>query len=685
MSELETEVRYLSGVGEKRAKTLAKLKIHTLHDLILNYPRAYEDRTVFKKIKELQLGESVCVKADIASPLIYTYVRKGMELLKFRVTDGESLMNVTLFNRAYLRNELNIGDEIVLFGKVGGTVVRPELVNPAVERDNSASGQAGRIVPIYHMTAGINSRYIARLVRDALDRCSDEVSDILPDTVRREYQLCGIQFALENIHFPKDYESLDTARRRLIFEELFTIVCAMRLMRGTRINSSGRVPVMRDMGEYYSALPFELTGAQKRAIGDAVKDMTGGKPMSRLVQGDVGSGKTVVSAACAWLIVKSGWQVAVMAPTEILAAQHYKTFSDLLTPMGIRVGLLTGAVTGKQKRVTLSAIENGELDVVIGTHALISDTVKFKTLALVVTDEQHRFGVQQRAALSAKGESPHVLVMSATPIPRTLALIIYGDLDVSIIDELPPGRQKVDTYAVDERYRQRVYNFIRKLTGQGNQVYIVCPMVEEGDELSSDLKSVEEYGAELQTKVFPDIPIGIVHGKMKPKDKERVMAEFSSGETKILVSTTVIEVGVDVPNAVLMVIENADRFGLSQLHQLRGRVGRGKDKSYCILFKGAGGEVSEQRLKILCSTNDGFKIAEEDLALRGPGDFFGSRQHGLPETRICEYSRDMTVLREAQQAALATLERDPELRKPEHQRLAAEIQRVLENSRDTFS
>lgn len=685
MAELDKEVRFLKGVGEERSKMLSKLKVFTLRDLIMYFPRGYEDRTVFKAISEMQSGDPACIRVTVASELRYSFVRKGMELLKFKVTDGASLMDVTLFNKGYLRKTLQIGDEIILFGKVSKTGTRTEMINPLLEKESSTEKTTGKIVPIYHLTAGINSKYIGKLVARAIAHCNDELPDLLPNSVRIEYNLCSAGYAYDNIHFPKDFESLDAARRRLIFEELFVIVCAMKLMRGDRTSRAGRVPKSADLNEYYNALPFVLTGAQKRVINEAVADMVSGKPMSRLVQGDVGSGKTVVSAACCWLAAKSGYQSAVMAPTEILASQHYQTFSNLLCNLGIRVGILTGSITGKKRRETLEAIRAGEIDVVVGTHALISENVEFNALALVTTDEQHRFGVQQRSALIAKGESPHVLVMSATPIPRTLALIIYGDLDISVIDELPPGRQTVDTFAVGESYRPRVYKFIRKHIDNGNQVYIVCPKVDEDEDLPSDLKSVEEYGMQLKTGIFPDIPVGIVHGKMKPKDKEKAMASFVSGETKILVSTTVIEVGVDVPNAVLMVVENTDRFGLSQLHQLRGRVGRGKDKSYCVLFKGAGGEVSGQRLKILCSTNNGFKIAEEDLRLRGPGDFFGSRQHGLPETRICEYTRDMGLLKIAQKAALDTLEDDPKLIRPENAKLADEVQRILKKSADMFN
>jgi ATP-dependent DNA helicase RecG len=425
-------------------------------------------------------------------------------------------------------------------------------------------------------------------------------------------------------------------------------------------------------------LPFQLTGAQKRSIEQAAGDMLKNTPMNRLVQGDVGSGKTAVAAACCWYTWKSGCQSAFMAPTEILAEQHFRTLSQLLEPLSIHVGLLTGSMTPKQKKMVQSQLRLGEIDVVIGTHALLSEGVEFFDLALVIADEQHRFGVSQRSALTAKGDAPHVLVMSATPIPRTLALIIYGDLDVSIIDELPPGRQKVSTYTANEKLRERTYNFMRKLVGERRQVYIVCPMVEESETADEDLKSAQVYAEKLQKQIFPDLKIALVHGRMKPKEKESVMAAFAAGATDILVATTVIEVGVDVPNAALMVVENADRFGLSQLHQLRGRVGRGQHQSYCILFEGTGGDISRERLKIMCDTNDGFKISEEDLKLRGPGDFFGSRQHGLPEMRIANLAADMDVLTKAQTAALEVLSRDPDLSNLENRLLKDRINELFE-------
>jgi len=479
-------------------------------------------------------------------------------------------------------------------------------------------------------------------------------------------QLAQTRFAYENIHFPADFGALELARRRLIFEEFFVLACALGRLRSRREVLPGKRLEAHDTEEFYVSLPFAPTGAQRRAAAEALGDMASGRLMNRLIQGDVGSGKTLVAALCAWNTWKNGRQTAFMAPTEILAEQHLVTFRNFLEPFGVRVARLTGAMTAKEKRETKAALERGDIDLVIGTHALLSEGVNFRDLALVITDEQHRFGVQQRESLSAKGDAPHILVMSATPIPRTLALIIYGDLDVSVIDELPPGRQKVDTFAVGEDMRGRIYAFIRRLISEGRQVFVVCPMIEENEEQPQELKSALEYARELQEKVFPDLRVGCVHGKMKPKEKDAAMAAFVRGETHILVSTTVIEVGVDVPNAALMVVENAERFGLSQLHQLRGRVGRGKHKSYCVLFSNGKNEVSKNRLQVMTKTNDGFKVAEEDLRLRGPGDFFGARQHGLPDMHIADLCMDVTLMQDAQREAQAVLAEDPELEKAEN-------------------
>ncbi len=685
MAELGQNVRYIKGVGEARAKSLEKLGITTLQELVMDFPRAYEDRRAVKTISELQFGESVCVAATVAAPARLSRVRKGLDITKVQVVDGAGMMTVTFFNRSYVKNLLTPGESYVFYGRVGGRIGAPEMTNPAFERERNAPATTRRIVPIYRLTTGLSQLMVSNAVRAGLNACGDELPEILPAEVRAKYNLAQTRFSYENIHFPRDYESLELARRRLIFEELFVLSCALTFMRSRQREKGGIKIPAPDFSDFNGALRFELTGAQRRAIDDIMGDLAGEKPMSRLIQGDVGSGKTAVAAAAVFAVCRAGHEAAFMAPTEILAEQHYKTLSSLLTPLGISVALLTGGLTAKEKREVKARLLSGEVDLVVGTHALISEGVEFKDLALIVADEQHRFGVQQRAALTDKGDSPHVLVMSATPIPRTLALIVYGDLDVSVIDELPPGRQKIDTFLVGENMRQRIYNFIRRLVGEGRQVYIVCPAVEETEESPDGLKSVLEYTKTLRESVFPDLRIALVHGKMRPKEKNEAMASFAAGEADILVATTVIEVGVDVPNAALMVVENADRFGMSQLHQLRGRVGRGKHKSYCVLFEGAGGETARQRLSVMCRTNDGFRIAEEDLRLRGPGDFFGSRQSGLPEMQIASFVSDIDMLKESQSAARTLMVADPELTAPEHSALRDSVLGMIEKNKGTFN
>jgi ATP-dependent DNA helicase RecG len=684
MAELNTDIRYIKGIGENRAKAFFKLGIATLSDLVCYFPRTYEDRTMFKPISLLMPDETACVRAMAASQPRLSHIRKGLDLVKLKAVDEGGTMEITFFNQSFIKDAIIQGETYVFYGKVTGSPRRLEMTNPVFERESS-NMVTGRIMPVYSLTSGLSQNMIANAVRQGLEACGDILPDPLPDAVREGHKLAQARFAYENIHFPGGLEALEIARRRLIFEELFVLVSAMGLLRGRRSEKKGRRLRHADLDTFYKTLPFQLTAAQYRAIEQAVNDMTSGTPMNRLVQGDVGSGKTVVAAACCWYVWTSGCQSAFMAPTEILAEQHFRSLSTLLEPLGIRVGLLTGSLTAKQKKEIYGRLRLGEVDVVIGTHALISAEVEFFDLALVITDEQHRFGVNQRSALTAKGDSAHALVMSATPIPRTLALIIYGDLDVSVINELPPGRQKVDTYTANEKLRERTYKFMRKLVSEGRQVYIVCPMVEESETADADLKSAQEYAVKLQKEIFPELRVALVHGRMKSKEKEAVMNAFSKGDTDILVSTTVIEVGVDVPNAALMVVENADRFGLSQLHQLRGRVGRGQHKSYCILFEGAGGDVSRERLKIMCETNDGFKIAEEDLKLRGPGDFFGSRQHGLPEMRIANLASDMEVLSRAQAAAEELLTNDPELSKPENSKLRHRISQLFDINAHTLN
>ena len=660
MADLSTDVRYIKGIGEQRAKALNKLGICTLRDLIAWFPRKYDDRRQAKRIADLVPGESACVAAMIATPPTVSHIRKGMDLVKVRAVDETGVLDVTFFNQTWLKSTLVQGETYIFYGKAEGNLLRRTMASPIVEQEGRGEF-TGRIVPIYPLTAGVSQLILSRSIRQGLDACAAILPDVLPDEVRQAHQLCRIGYAYENIHFPEDEKALDLARRRLAFEELFLFTIGLKRLRNRRetvhVPPCGAV----DMEAFYSALPFTLTNAQRRCVEEALRDMRSGQPMNRLCQGDVGSGKTMVAAACVYFCVKNGRQAALMAPTEILAQQHYNGLAPLLETLGIRCALLTGSTKAATKRSICAQLASGEIDFAIGTHALITEGVEYADLGLVVTDEQHRFGVAQRAALAAKGQHPHTLVMSATPIPRTLALILYGDLDVSIIDQLPPGRQPIETYSVPGSYHPRVYTFIRKLVNEGRQAYVVCPMVEENDELPDERKAVTEYAKKLQTEVFPDLNVAFVHGKMKPREKDAVMTAFAAHETDILVSTTVIEVGVDVPNAAIMVIENAERFGLSQLHQLRGRVGRGKHQSYCILISDNKNEETKQRLKVMTKTADGFKIAEEDLRLRGPGDFFGERQHGLPGLRIADIGCDTKLLQEAQQAAEALLEKDPDL------------------------
>lgn len=684
MSELSTDIRYIKGIGEQRAKTLARLGLYTLGDVIRYFPRSYEDRTAMSTVAEAPPEESVCIRAMVATEPRLSRIRRGLDLVKLRAVDDTGSLEITFFNQSYVRDQLKRGETYIFYGKIGGNLLRKTMTNPAYEREDRAGVTTGRLLPIYRLTHGVSNRLLMGMAEAALDVCGDMLPELLPEAILREYQLAQAGYAYRNIHFPADKNHLAIARKRLVFEELFVLSCAMGLLREKRERAAGKDIATPDMEEFYAALPFAPTGDQRRAVEEALADMASGGCMSRLVQGDVGSGKTLVAAACIWAVWKSGHQCAFMAPTEILAEQHMRTLTGFLEPLGMRIGLLKGSMTPKQKREAKAAIANGVYDLAVGTHALLTEDVLFADLGLVVTDEQHRFGVEQRSALSEKGQRPHVLVMSATPIPRTLALIIYGDLDVSVIRELPPGRQGVDTFAVGSDYRPRLNGFIRKQVEEGRQVFVVCPMVEENEELPEELKSATEHAKELQS-TFPDLRVGCVHGKMKPKDKDAAMAAFLQRETDILVATTVVEVGVDVPNASLMIVENAERFGLSQLHQLRGRVGRGQHKSYCVLVSDAKGEESRARLKVMCKTSDGFAVAEEDLRQRGPGDFFGSRQHGLPAMHVADLCSDMDLLQTAQEAAQKLLAADPRLERQEHRPLLEHIRRLFILHEETFN
>ena len=650
MATMTDNIRYLKGVGEKRALLLNKLGIDTVGALLRFYPRSYEDWSKITPISSARNVGNVCIKATVITPVVENYIRKNMILYKFSVSDGSGSMQVTIFNSKYEAAKIHQGCEYLFYGKLSADSFYNEMSAPKIR-----SIKDSFIRPIYPLTAGISSVGIESLVKTALTAVY--IDEYLPEKIITENNLCPLEFAIRNIHFPKNNEALEMSRRRLVFEEFFMLSSALFLVK--KVNR-GKTPckISNDYTEeFISSLPFNLTSAQLSSIRDSVLDMSLDRPMSRLIEGDVGSGKTAVAAVVAFNTVKNGFQVALMVPTEILAEQHFKTFSELFKDTGITCELLTGSLTKSRKELVKQKLLSGETDIIIGTHAIISDNVQFNTLGLVITDEQHRFGVAQRAALSKKGRIPHVLVMSATPIPRTLAMIMYGDLDISIINEYPKGRQEIESYAVTPDYHERVYNYIKKHIDQGRQGYIVCPLVEE-DETVSGLISAEEYFKKLQKNEFKNYRLGLLHGKMKPSKKEEVMRCFSNGEIDLLISTTVIEVGIDVPNAAIMVIENAERFGLSQLHQLRGRIGRGKHKSTCI-FISNGGKKAKERLDIICSTMNGFKIADEDLRLRGPGDFLGNRQHGLPELRIADLSCDIETLRSASACAKNLIESDP--------------------------
>lgn len=670
-------LKYVKGVGEKRALLLNKLGINSVHDLIHFYPRSYLDFSVLTPIVQIVPDTVCCFSAIVGYPPVKHIIRQKMTLFKTTVTDGVAGVNITIFNNEYLAQSLETGKEYIFYGKVTANRSSLEMTNPIIESTDTECTMR----PIYPQTANLNSRAIGKIIQNALNIYSEEGrADIIPDSVRKMFRLCHEQFALKTIHNPSNPQDLEIARRRLIFEELLTLQLGMRKLKG-RDRGKTALTVKKDVSdEFVSRLPFELTKAQKRALHECLSDMKKETPMNRLIQGDVGSGKTAVAACLLYVMAKNGIQGAFMAPTEILALQHYESLKNLMSFTDVKIDILTGSLTAKKKKEAKERLKNGETDVIIGTHALLTEDVEFHSLGLIVTDEQHRFGVSQRGTLAVKGSHPHTLVMSATPIPRTLSLIIYGDLDLTIIDELPKGRQKISTYAVDSSYHERIYNFIKKHLDMGLQAYIVCPLVEESD--VSELTAASEYARKLQKESFKGYRVGLLHGKMKPKEKEKVMADFVKGEIQLLVSTTVIEVGVDVPNSVIMVIENAERFGLSQLHQLRGRVGRGKNKSYCILISDAEGESAKSRLDIMCRTNDGFKIADKDLELRGPGDFFGSRQHGLPDLKIADITRNMDIVRQSRAACEMILTDDPTLSKPENRPLLEATERLFARQRN---
>ena len=665
------DIRFLKGVGARYTELFNKLGVSSVGSLLFFYPRAYEDWSNPYTISSCPINEICCVKGIVASPVQKSIIRKGMTLYKLKICDNYSTMNITYFNIPFVSKSLTEGKEFIFYGKVNYRNSRKEMNSPNF-KDASLTHS---LHPVYHSTQGLTSKKIENCVKNALNLLPETIKDPIPKCIREKYNLVDLKYALNNIHFPTSNEELLKARKRLIFEELLILQLGLLNLKYKSRKTNAMKIQQGYFNEFQELLPFSLTNAQIKAIADCTKDMFKDTSiMNRLIQGDVGSGKTAVAAALAYTVYKNHMQTAIMAPTEILAEQHYNWFSSVFSQTNIKIALLTGSTPLVQKRRIKEALKLGEIDIIIGTHALLTDNVEFSSLCLAVTDEQHRFGVSQRAKLASKGKSPHMLIMSATPIPRTLGLIMYSDLDISVLDELPAGRQKIDTFLINSKKRYRALNFIKSFINEGKQAYIVCPLVEESD---SNLASAEKYYEELASGIFKNFNIGLVHGKMSPREKQNIMDKFNNKNISLLISTTVIEVGIDNPNAVIIMIENAERFGLSQLHQLRGRVGRGSYKSYCIMVSDAQNEEALRRFKIMKETNNGFKIADEDLKLRGPGDFFGHKQHGLPELKIANMMTDTNILIEAQHIASKLIEEDPSLESEKYKGLKAEINRLF--------
>ena len=665
--DLNKDVKYVKTVGPNRVKLLNKLKINTLKDLITYYPRDYEDRSKPKNLYECSDGEEVLIEAMATGRI--NEMRKGrMVISKLTVKDQTGTCNITWFNQGYLRDKFQPGRMYRFFGKISIKGSRFEMNSPVYDEIDE-SKNTGKIIPIYPLTYELKQATLRRIIENGLTEVKGNLPETLPEYILKENDLWEINQTIERIHFPHEFSDFNKARERLVFEELLTMQLALLKLKNNYEHDTNGIQFDKNvkMSDVINILPFKLTKAQLRVLEEIDRDMESDKPMNRLLQGDVGSGKTVIAMIAAYKAVKSGYQAAILAPTAILASQHLESFQGILDELGIRSSLLISSVTKKKKIEILEKLQNGEIDVLIGTHAILEENVVFKNLGLVVTDEQHRFGVKQRSTIVSKSQNPDVIAMSATPIPRTLALILYGDLDISIIDELPPNRKKIETFAVRKNMEERVNAFIAKQINEGRQAYIVCPLVEENEEMG--LKSVIELAEKYQQETFCNYKVAYLHGKMKAKEKDEIMQKFKDGEIQILIATTVIEVGVNVPNASIMVVENAERFGLAQLHQLRGRVGRGEYQSYCILKYEGNGETVRQRMKVMCDTNDGFIISEKDLELRGSGDFFGTEQHGLPEFKIANLFEDIGTLKKVQAISLKIMEDDPLLEKEKNIKL----------------
>ena len=673
MVDLKKDVKYIKNVGPNRVKLLNKLNIFTLEDLITYFPRNHEDRSIPKKIAECNDGETVLIKAVTITKVSEIRTRR-VTMYRLVVRDSSASCVLTWYNQKYLKDKFILGHTYTFFGKIENKLGKYEMKSPVFDEEGFDKN-TGRIIPIYPLTNNLSQNMIRKIMEAGIKEVYGKLEETLPDYLLQKYNLLGINDAIKFIHFPESELDFRKAKSRLIFEELITLQLALLNLKEGKKSSENGIEFDKNVyiQDVIDVLPFKLTNAQSRVLKEINENMESNKPMNRLLQGDVGSGKTVITIISAYKAVKSGYQVAIMAPTAILAEQHLVNFKKILDRFDIKCELLISNVTKKKKEEILKRLAEGDIDILIGTHAILEDNVVFKNLGFVVTDEQHRFGVKQRAKIVAKGNNPDVIVMSATPIPRTLALILYGDLDISIIDELPPNRKKIETYVITKELEDRLIGFVKKLINEGRQAYIICPLVENSEEM--DLKSVIELTEKYKNDIYKGYRVEYLHGKMKPKDKDEVMRQFKEGNIDILVSTTVIEVGIDVPNASIMVIENAERFGLAQLHQLRGRVGRGEYKSYCILKNEGHGKVSKERMKVMCQTNDGFVISEKDLELRGTGDFFGTAQHGLPEFKITNLFENMKELKIVQNIAVQIIEEDQDLALEKNEKL----KKLIEN------
>ena len=676
---LNEPITAIKGIGEKKAQILNNLGIFTVEDIVEYFPRDYEDRSDVRKIDQLVEDEENTFFAWVDNMPENVHIGK-MSITKVRLSDETGKINAVWYNQAFLKNAIKKDEYYIFTGIYRKKNGRREIISPEFEKAESKEILgAGRIVPVYHLTAGISQKVIRALVKKTLDSVKTQLPDFMPLDIRKKYCLCERNFAISNIHFPENSESFFIARKRLVFDELFILQMALFKLKGTTKRNSGIIFKCDNvLEETQKALGFEFTNAQKKVTEEIINDVSKGVLMNRLIQGDVGSGKTAIAMAACLMAIKNGYQAALMAPTEVLASQHYEAFSAFFQKFGVEVCLLKGSLKKKEKDAAKESILSGKTKMVIGTHAIIQKDVEFKNLALVITDEQHRFGVKQRNVLTEKGTNAHVLVMTATPIPRTLALILYGDLDVSVIDELPPGRQEILTYAVNSSYHKRAYAFIRKEVENGRQAYMVCPMIEESDAIEA--KAVETMIDEVSQTDFKDLNVSVLHGKMKPDEKDAIMSDFAANKIQILISTTVIEVGINVPNATIMLIENAERFGLSQLHQLRGRVGRGKYQSYCILVTDSKSQITKERMKVMQKTNDGFEISETDLKLRGPGEFFGTRQHGIPQLKIANLYKDADMLSLSQEAAKELNRMKDWSNLPEYRLISEKIDTLFLNS-----